>query len=360
MKIFLSHSFDKKDKKVAVWFENFIPSIITGAEIVTAEKPELKAPWTKIRAKIDNSIAVVGLFTKNVKIEKRNIYKSKDWILSESSYAVGKKLPTFAFIEEGVIVDGITQTKEFVEFDRNDLDEIKEKAEHYLKSILTPLIDQTYFFESWEKKTTIFKSFHGRTEHIVDLRVTSNSFSGVKHSFALTNLPSSVKLPSWKKLIKCQDLNQFTSPTFFKEVFYDSGKKRKINVRMLPTSTDLKADFILSFKPNLKSGDCVRYTWGWSCPKLFLPAKQKDYNESCILATHPLVKNLILKLAFERGFPINKSPWIEIEDNSGNILTKKRSFSIFKNEPRFIVFKEEFGSVSKNVIYKGRWELKKK
>lgn len=366
MKIFLSHSFDDKDRKIVEWFKNFIQDSVKGSEVVTGKLPELKEIWKKIDSRILPCTAIVGVLTKDIKVERRNEWRTKGWILTELAYAFGRGMPSFAFVERGVRDVGTIGVREYISFDRNNLERIREEGKTYLNSALHPFEEQTYGFELYHKRTCIHKNGHGICDATITLYVTSKKFSKVRHSFSLgSSAKKDLTLPEWNKLRKSDLANRFKEQTFYANILDTFGRKRRIDVRASPESSAEKKIFHVSFKPNMNDGEKVKYSWGWSSPGLF-PVKRSDlsprkrkgnlnYVESAIIARHP-TKELIFELLFENGFPLYGKPWVEVIDHNGNRL-EKLSFER-QDQLCYTMFTLKVSPVQWNVSYRARWRPK--
>ena len=366
MKIFLSHSFDKKDKPTVAWFKKLIQDTIKGSEVITGKAPEYTEPWRKIYGRIVKCVAIVGVLTKDAKIEKKDEWRTKGWVLTELAYGFGRGMPSLGFVEKGVEEFGTIAIKEYIPFDRTNLEEIRQDAVAYLKSALHPFGEQTYGFESYHKRTCVLRNGHGIAELMITLSVASNKFSKVRHAFNLgASAKKNLKLLPWNKLVKSNMANRFTKQTFFVKTLNTFGKNRKIVLTGSPESSTEKKIFHISFRPNLKDGEKVQYAWGWSSPDLFpvrrsdLTARKRkgglDYAESCVIARHPM-KELTFELLFENGLSLYGLPWLEIIDNSGNSIQKL----LFNREDQlcFTAFTKTISPVQLNVSYRARWRLK--
>jgi hypothetical protein len=355
MKIFLSHSFEDRDKEVVKWFSDFLPTAVEGIEIMSTKNPELKEIWPKIQKDIRESIAVVCLFTKDMKVERKNLWKPKDWVVSEAIYSFSIGRPTFIFLEKGVRMRGIPELKEYVPFRRgdNELEKIRGDAIKYLRSILTPFIGQDYCVECCENRNYIHKDRHGLVESIVTLRATSDEFSKIKYGFALVGPPYNAKFPKWHDLKKSKYKDRFSKATFFAEVLDDFGIRRKIQIGEPEISNNgRKIDISMNFTPRLKAGERVQYIWGWSHPRMYRRAGTISYQ-----VTHP-TQEFIFKLFFEKGSAFTKKPSVCMQDQNDNKLGKKVKLASHC-EPGYDVFTRVFSPVSQNATYKGRWKLKK-
>lgn len=334
MRIFVSHSFDPKDKSVFEWFEKKIKEVLKDVEIVTARKAEYKPVWDKIKNKIHSCVGIVGICTRADKIEGKQEYKTKNWVLTELAYGVGRDMPSFAFVEKGVRNLGLIETREFVPFDRNRLSGIESKLKEYICSVLKPQEDQTYMFESYDKRSCIYTSGHGICESIITLRVLSNHFKRITHSFALgASAKKKVRFPSFDFLKKGGIYKRFSDHTFRVKVLNGYGKNRAVDIKEDEHSSSTEKRFHIYFRPNLKAGDRVQYSWAWSSPDLYpvkaadlKPGKRREDKKSVesILAVRHCIQELKFRLTFEDGLEFARKPQIVIEDHNENLLRNIR------------------------------------
>ncbi|MBN1384734.1 MAG: hypothetical protein JW983_07640, partial [Elusimicrobia bacterium] len=368
LKIFLSYSFDKKDEKVMNWFKNLIEGNIQGCEIVTAKRPKYSVIWEKIEKIISPCPVVLGILTKNQKIANKNEWKTKGWILSELGYGFGKGKDIPAFVEEGVKDIGIVSNKEYISFNRHNLDTKKKDMIDYLKSIIFPFEDQTYCFDTSEKMTCVYKSGLGVCQNIVNLRVTSDKFSQIEHMISLgDSAAKNLKFKNFKKLKETNISRRFFEQTLYADILEDIGNvNRKIEiVEVADESNDETKCFHLRFKPNLKSGDRIKYCVGWSSPSLFPISKvsmkngRKKRNLKTIestLTTHHFIKELNYRLCFEKGYPISGIPKIIIKDVNRDIVDRKKFDS--SKDLYYNIFTCDFPNVTRNAQYIAQWRVK--
>jgi hypothetical protein len=363
VRIFISHSFDSKDKSVFEWFEKKIKELLKGVEIVTARKAEYKPVWKKIKNKIHSCVGIVGICTRANKIERKKEYKTKSWVLTELAYGVGRDMPSFAFIEKGVKDLGLISTREFVPFDRNRLNGIESKLKEYICSVLKPYEDQTHMFESYDKRACIYANGHGICESIITLRVLSNRFKRITHSFALgASAKKNVRLPSFNFLKRGGICKRFSSHTFSVKVLDGYGRNRTVEIKEDEHSSGSAKRFHIYFKPNLKAGDRVRYSWAWSSPDLYpvkasdlKPGKRREDKKSVesILVVRHCIKELKFRLTFEDGLKFARKPQIVIEDHNGNLL-RKINHSCHQTS-YYIVYDAEISPVPYNSRIVAKW-----
>jgi tetratricopeptide (TPR) repeat protein len=146
MKIFVGHSFDKKDSVVVNKFLEFLKSREDeGISIVTGEKAQNKSVAEKVKCDISGSDAFTGIFTCEKKINTGvNIfrgekgYTTSNWVIQESGFALGKDKPLILIVERGIYkFPELQGDLELIYFSRNNLEEPFVKLNQIIDSMLT-------------------------------------------------------------------------------------------------------------------------------------------------------------------------------------------------------------------------------
>lgn len=146
MKIFVGHSFDKKDSVVVNKFLEFFKSREDeGINIVTGEKAQNKSVAEKVKGDISGSDAFAGIFTCERKINTGvNIFMSEkgyttsNWVIQESGFALGKDKPLILIVERGIYkFPELQGDLELIYFNRNNLEEPFVKLNQVIDSMLT-------------------------------------------------------------------------------------------------------------------------------------------------------------------------------------------------------------------------------
>lgn len=110
--------------------EKFNP--ILAEEVPNADKnlPE------KIEELIDNSDGVIAIASKDEKLDGKDEWTTSNWIHQEISYAKAKKKPILIFYEKNLSTKekiGFQEGLEYLEFDRNNLDEFIINSIKYIR-----------------------------------------------------------------------------------------------------------------------------------------------------------------------------------------------------------------------------------
>ena len=137
-KAFLGHSFLPNDKRVV----NCVNQILTaiGIVVVTGEKPRADKISEKVKRLIEDQTIFVGVFTRRDKIARKNEWTTSPWVVDEKAYAVGKGRKLILIKEEGVgSIGGIQGDYEFIEFNRDRLEELTVKLVQLFEIIVAGL-----------------------------------------------------------------------------------------------------------------------------------------------------------------------------------------------------------------------------
>jgi tetratricopeptide (TPR) repeat protein len=146
MKIFVGHSFDKKDSEVVNKFLEFFKSREDeGIKIITGERAQNKSVAEKVKTDISRSDAFAGIFTCERKINtcvnifgSEKGYTTSNWVIQESGFALGKDKPLILIVERGIYKFPELQADlELVYFNRNNLEEPFVKLNQVIDSMLT-------------------------------------------------------------------------------------------------------------------------------------------------------------------------------------------------------------------------------
>lgn len=98
---------------------------------------EPRPPDDKVEELLKKSDVFIAVITKEVKVEGSNWWRGPEWVQNEIGMAVQQKKPFALFIENGIDLNqGIAHLKtEYVVFDRNNLQEVRDKAETLIEGL---------------------------------------------------------------------------------------------------------------------------------------------------------------------------------------------------------------------------------
>lgn len=99
-----------------------------GLTVVTGEKPKADQISEKVKRLIEDQSIFVGVFTRRDKIARKPEWTTSTWVIDEKAYALGRRKPLILLKEAGVgSIGGIQGDYEYIEFDRNSLEEVSIK-----------------------------------------------------------------------------------------------------------------------------------------------------------------------------------------------------------------------------------------
>jgi len=129
-KMFVSLSYAKKDKKVHDFFLGILSSYfsIDPPDLVSSHPPHEKVPNLIKKCEV-----FVAIATKRYKIEKKNMWKTSDWIPQEIGMALAYKKPCLIFVENNVDLTGVSKSISTLGF--FDRDSLEERVGEFIPAI---------------------------------------------------------------------------------------------------------------------------------------------------------------------------------------------------------------------------------
>jgi len=133
---FISASSEEQDQEVIEWFSRILKKH-DFEPIFATNFPEPRPPDDKIEEFLQKSDVFIAIITKEAKIEGKNLWRGPEWVQNEIGMAVQQKKPFALFIENDIDPSqGIGHWKtEYVIFDRENLQEIRVKAEKLIEGL---------------------------------------------------------------------------------------------------------------------------------------------------------------------------------------------------------------------------------
>jgi len=119
MKVFLAFSFRNEDKPLASYIEQLLASQFV--HVVTGERLGGDQLTPKVKARIEESDALVGLLTRRDPLANNAGWTTHDWVKDEIGYARSKGKRAIAMVEQGVTVGGMNDPHEHIPFTREEL-----------------------------------------------------------------------------------------------------------------------------------------------------------------------------------------------------------------------------------------------
>lgn len=121
--VFVGKSFADSDAKLNGAIERLLKAL--GLEVVTGEKPRAEMVSRKVRERIDQCDVFVGVFVRKDKIEGKDEWSTSPWVVDEKAYALARNRKLVLIREAGVSsIGGLQGDYEYLEFDRNKLEEL--------------------------------------------------------------------------------------------------------------------------------------------------------------------------------------------------------------------------------------------
>jgi len=142
---FISASAHKNDKGIVAWFSTFLEKIEINPVFATHHF-EPRPPKDKIMDLIQNSDIFLAVLTKRDKIEGKDIWIGPEWVQNEIAIAHTMNKPIAIFVEDKVQIEKSIGplVSDYIRFKREDMDDITDKAEKFIKSLCKNIDVQKY------------------------------------------------------------------------------------------------------------------------------------------------------------------------------------------------------------------------
>ncbi len=353
-RVFFSHSFLKRDKKVCDWFKKILNDFFV---VDSAVKPEPNYILNKIIPKINNTEYFIAFLCKRACVldkfnNKTNSYISSPWIYSELGYAVAKKKKILIFAEEGIHDKGMYSMDFNITYiNPTELENHHEDVKEYIKKAIEEYKQikegKSFVITELSKEITAYKDGHGIVEVMLNGRILNDNIK------------------------QLSDQGVWLSNSKGKKIFFtklskpEERKKRhyKNTIHFHPLSKNLqncKVDIIKSLtgrnglliipRSDLGAGSVIKYGFGVSAKDIFNDYKQK-LSES---ASHEVIdgtERLKLKLNLEAGMQIKNEPELKVYDNRKNSMSKFIIPPKKSNSPYYHIFEWELEKSQINIGY---------
>jgi len=120
--VFVGHSFDAKDQKVAETIIGTLKAI--GLVVVTGEKPVAERISEKVKKLIEANHLFVGIFTRRDRLVGKRKWNTSAWVIEEKTYASARDKKLILLRETDVdSIGGLHGDYEYIEFSRETLDD---------------------------------------------------------------------------------------------------------------------------------------------------------------------------------------------------------------------------------------------
>lgn len=132
--VFVGHSFSKDDEIVNDVVLRFL--VAYGLEVITGERPSANTVSAKVRTRIEQCDAFLGIFTRRDKIARKAEWLPSPWIVDEKAYALAKGKKLILLRESGVqSIGGLQGNYEYLEFDRSNMGDLLVRLLETLKGL---------------------------------------------------------------------------------------------------------------------------------------------------------------------------------------------------------------------------------
>jgi len=134
MKVFVSKSFDLKDRGLNSYFERLMKA--AGLEIATAEDFTGESIPARVERILSECGFLVGIYViKYEDLSKKKVVTSQ-WLMRETFTAHGQGKQFIALVEEGVSdVGGLHMDKELIFFNRSDVLSMQEATIKFIQAL---------------------------------------------------------------------------------------------------------------------------------------------------------------------------------------------------------------------------------
>lgn len=207
-KVFLSCSFGGHEEEVRTFFVGLLEDV--GYEVLWAIPEDDPTILGKVFPKIEESDAVIGIFTRRHKIEGSDSWTSPSSVTYELAFAHRAGKGIYGFVEEGVHRDELGLIKflglNFPTFDRARLSKFAHEAKTYARSwseLKAVRAEMSYEYIRYVKDVTVYHNGYGIARTRCTLRCISDELRDIPHSFSLGgSARKGTFLPDLKKLMK--------------------------------------------------------------------------------------------------------------------------------------------------------------
>lgn len=324
---FLSCSSRPEDKEVRVFFGNLLAAY--GINVICED---LEVPTSSLAKAIEAKIRQCPIFFGVVTKRKHPVAGTKaplspTWVTAElGMHKALEYVSKLKYISIIALETGVPESETFrglatsyFEFERGKLGEAIANLHPHMKSALdalaqNPLSYKTSTITQWqksipprpseisfipflEKSVLIMPSGHGIVDCLMAVQTGDRGLERLRHEITLNeNVPSNLRLPSIKRMFQHHD-NPFSQPTFCCRLLPGSPPDVLLHPEEVGTRRgSRKRIFDLVLSKRLPAHEVVRYSWGWSFPKLYVV---KGRDRTSYKAAYPVEAfNLSMKFYF--------------------------------------------------------------
>lgn len=134
MKVFVSKSFNHKDRDINLYFEQIMKSV--GIEIATAEDYTGETIPDRVERILHSCDFLVGIYVIRYEDSSNKKIVTSQWLMRETFTAHGQGKEFIALVEEGVTdIGGMDIDKELIYFKRDDIIMLQEATIKFLQAL---------------------------------------------------------------------------------------------------------------------------------------------------------------------------------------------------------------------------------
>ena len=140
-RIFIGYRYVKEDEIVAKKLISLFE--LEGFECITGRTAKARDIDEKVKKAIEESDGVIVIFTKDKELRNGG-WTTSTWLSDEKAYALGAGKPILLFFDECISADqkkGLQGDLEYIEFNREKLDDAILKAIPYLRDFYKRLLE---------------------------------------------------------------------------------------------------------------------------------------------------------------------------------------------------------------------------
>lgn len=353
-KAFLSCSFLPGEEGIRTFFHDLLEEC--GFEVLWAVPEDSPTILGKIFPKIDESDAVVGIFTRRKKIEDHNQWTPPPAVVYELADARRCGKGVYGLVEKDVDRNELglirfLEADNFPDFDREKLHQERGRLKEFIQSFSELKHDEVqinYKMLQYVKDLTVYENGYGVVRVRVTLLTQSDQWRNMTHFFGLR--PSAKKgtvLPPFSELRAAPASRRWDNNSFFSfrlvDAYFDESE---LDLYEESGSTQNRINFGVKFPLGVKAGTTIVYEWSWGFPDMFptsvadlQPGKRIEDRDQVITSIGPIkapIESFVLVARFEGRPKFIQEPTIRLLDGTGNRVSwpsslKEQKSSLYTN-----------------------------
>lgn len=308
--IFVSCSYDQPDREVVDFVSDLARAM--GFEVYIADTPDIRSIPTKIREEIEKHDCFMAIATRAIKVEGKERWFTKQWILQEIGIASAFNKPLMIFTEKQVHIPGIPKLETALfEFDRETLKEHKSTI-NIIKFLSTSKEQLAYEIS----RRARFLPPYEIEEMRVLLELDKNRRWTIEREYLIRSILD--------ELSEIQDMTWVASGEGFSYIdpefnafLISRSKEGKFSFKKL-SEDKLHISWLCLFEPPLEKNEKVTFGWTLQCGG-FKPVIKEEIDRQAeegkyFLPEHSVqdgvtikvpTKKLIYEIKFPSGYKIS-------------------------------------------------------